>query len=234
MDSQSFVYPVLNDVFQIDVTSTNKQLLYSFPERVIHLALSPDGEMLTAFINKVENGIRIPDIGQVVVYELQTGQFAVLLDKTNEGEILWSPDNRWLAFVQAGQLTLIDPRSQEQTAIFSSDMYYQVTAAWSPDGQWLAYIRNYDTLVVWNSQTGESTELYQGEYFRSDENGRWGALREITWLPDSSGLLLASFDHTQAKFIHIGLEDGIVQDFLAINRVDYHTREENLQYLPRN
>lgn len=231
-DNQSFFYPVLNDVFGLDVMSGDRQLLYSFPERVFQLALSPDGETLAVFINKVEESITLADAGQLVIYELQTGQFTVLLEKINEGKLLWSPDSQWLAFVEDGRLTLIAPQTKEQIVIFVSERQYDVTAVWSPDSQWLAYIRDYDTLVTWNSQTGESREFYRGEFFQADENDRWGALKDITWLPDSQSLLLTLFDHDKAKFVFIELENGMAYDFLTIDRVDYHTREENLQYLP--
>lgn len=230
-DGQSFIYPILNDIFLLDVGTGNRQILHSFPERVFQLALSPDGETLAVFSNKVEDSVTVADAGQLVIYEIQTGQFTVLLEKINEGEMLWSPDNQWLAFVQNGRLTLIDAQTQEQTIVYSSEVKNGMQAAWSPNGQWLAYTHDSDTLVAWNSQTGESTELYQGEYFRSDENGRWGALREITWLPDSSGLLLTLFDHTKARFVYIELENGTAQDFLAIDRVDYRTRDREVTHV---
>lgn len=221
---ESFTYALLNDLMQISVTDLIAQSLYTFPRQIFDYAWSPNEETVALFINTVENSILLPDEGQIVTYTPSTGSLTVVTEQVNWGKVFWSPDGNWLTYTERGKLILIDPVSHVQTIVFSSPEPRETISDWSPDGRWLAYIRDYDTALVWDTQTGMSIELYRGEYFQEDENGRWGELREINWLPDGSGFVLTVFDHEKARFVLIHPRTQLVQDLLVIERADYESR----------
>ncbi len=69
------------------------------------------------------------------------------------GDLAWSPDSRWLAYVKAaenlyGQIWLYDTISGSQTAL-TSDRVDSHEPAWSPDGKWIYFLsdRNLESLV---------------------------------------------------------------------------------------
>ena len=60
------------------------------------------------------------------------------------GDVTWSPDSRWLAFVEPAensfaQIKLYDVSTGTITAL-TSDRYDSESPAWSPDGKWLYFL----------------------------------------------------------------------------------------------
>jgi tricorn protease len=60
------------------------------------------------------------------------------------GDLTWSPDSRWLAYVEPvenlfGQIKVYDVRTGEIT-LLTTDRYDSYSPAWSPDGKWLYFL----------------------------------------------------------------------------------------------
>lgn len=89
-------------------------------------------------------------------------------------DLAWSPDSRWLAYVEPVPNTLARIRiySTESGGItdLTSDRFDSYSPAWSPDGKWIYFLsdRNFQSLVrsPWGSRQPEpffdkQTEVYQ-------------------------------------------------------------------------
>lgn len=126
---------------------------------------SPDGKWL-AWQDKDQ---------QLWVFNL--GQKAPKLVATSTmrqfGDIVWSPDSQWLAYVQTAtntyqQIHLYRP-ADDQRATVTSDRVDSFSPAWSPDGKWLYFLsdRNLRSLVSspWGARQPEpffteTTKIY--------------------------------------------------------------------------
>ncbi len=80
-------------------------------------------------------------------------QKRISTNREGVGDISWSPDGRWVVFVQAAlnsfqQLWLHDTKSGQLTAV-TSDRFNSSDAVWSPNGKWLYFLsdRNLQSVV---------------------------------------------------------------------------------------
>ncbi len=80
-------------------------------------------------------------------------------------DLAWSPDSRWLAYVEAGanqlrRVVLYDTKTQATTPV-TTDRYSSFSPVWSPDGKWLWLLsdRTFDSAV------GSPWGAYQPEPF---------------------------------------------------------------------
>jgi tricorn protease len=129
--------------------------------------LSDDGTILRY------QGIPSPD-GTWVAYDdnnrdmwllnVESGEQKVIsINRQGIGDFSWSPDSRWIAFVQRStntftQIHLYNVESGSQTEI-TSDRFNSGNAVWSPDGQWIYFLsdRNLRSVVgsPWGSRQPE-------------------------------------------------------------------------------
>ena len=80
-------------------------------------------------------------------------QQVISTNRQGIGDFAWSPDSRWIAFVQRStntftQIHLYNVESGSQTEI-TSDRFNSGSAVWSPDGQWIYFLsdRNLQSVV---------------------------------------------------------------------------------------
>ncbi len=105
---------------------------------------SPDGHMVAYTDNN----------NDLWLLEVETGQQRLVsTNREGTGDVAWSPDSRWLTYVQAAmntyaQLWLYELATDARTAL-TSDRVNSVSPAFSPDGEWLYFLsdRNLRTSV---------------------------------------------------------------------------------------
>lgn len=76
----------------------------------------------------------------------------------------WSPDGTWIAYSdQTYTLYLVPAEGGEPTVVDRSEQWEITDYTWSADGRWLAYSkadrRDYSTVYVYDTQTGEATSV---------------------------------------------------------------------------
>ncbi len=174
-------------------------------------AWSPDGEFIVA--RKHFTNTRSLGAGEVWQYHKTGGNGMMLTEKANDqkdlGEPAFSPDGKYVYFSQddtpgktfhyskdSEQGIYVIKRFERETG--KIDVLLQgaggaIRPTPSPDGKYLAYIRRVDfqtTLMLYNLESGESTELY-GALDR-DMQETWaihGVYPQMSWTPDNQSIL---------------------------------------------
>ncbi len=85
-------------------------------------------------------------------------QKTISTNREGVGDIAWSPDSRWLTFVQAAtnsfaQIHLYDTTGGSLTPL-TSDRFNSRNPAWSPDGKWIYFLSDRNLLSVVASPWG--------------------------------------------------------------------------------
>ncbi|MGI8671107.1 MAG: S41 family peptidase [Luteitalea sp.] len=110
------------------------------------------------------------------LHDLRTGVTRLIAESAN-GEfrdLRWSPDGRWLAYVQAAANDIsriwIYGVSDATTRVVTTDRFDSFSPAWSPDGDWLSFLsdRHFESTVTspWGGRQPEphfdrQTNVYQ-------------------------------------------------------------------------
>ncbi len=102
----------------------------------------------------------------------------------NRGHFAWSPDGRYIARPDRGNLRVYEVPSFELRAIFSGDAPKLMNVAWSPNGKLLASGASDGTVRIWDFATGTQNTVFVGHT---------SEVRSVKWHPD--GERLASGDH---------------------------------------
>jgi tricorn protease len=97
---------------------------------------SPDGKRL-AFADK-DNQLWLFDLGKKALSRIGVSEIGMF------GDLAWSPDSRWLAYVQGAsngfsQIVLLEAETG-RTAELTNDRVDSTNPAWSPDGKWLYFL----------------------------------------------------------------------------------------------
>jgi len=97
---------------------------------------SPDGKWL-AFADK-DNQFWLFDIGKKAMARIGVSDIGMF------GDLAWSPDSRWLAYVQGASngfsQIVLHEASTGQRAELTNDRVDSYDPAWSPDGKWLYFL----------------------------------------------------------------------------------------------
>ncbi len=151
---------------------------------------SPDGQWL-AFADK-NNELWLFDTAKQDLKRIAVSENGM------PGDLVWSPDSRWLAFVRPSanrfsQLMLYSLETGQTTAL-SSDRVDSYDPAWSRDGKWLYFLSD--------------------RYFRSAVGSPWGARQPEPY-----------FDKT-TKVYALGLTAKEVFPFAPANELQPKSRDE--------
>ena len=114
------------------------------------------------------------DIGSVGIWSVDTaGGDLQLMHAGQVAGGTWSPDGRWIAYYQDGQILASGVQSDSQQVLVSSPGSNR--PAWSPDGMTLAFVRN--GIVAVDVATGTERLLYpHGSY--------------VQWFPGTQSVLV--------------------------------------------
>ena len=127
---------------------------------------SPDGKWI-AFADK-NNTLWLVNIAEKKSLQIDSSEVV-----GGFGGMRWSPDSRWLAYVEYadnlnGQIKLYSTETKA-TTLMTSDRVSSYDPAWSPDGQWLYFLsdRRFQSLVLspWGARQPEpyfdrTTKIY--------------------------------------------------------------------------
>jgi dipeptidyl-peptidase 4 len=173
-------------------------------------------------------GAREKDPPVLHVHDQRTGAERVLFaarsaargSRSREiGQLVWSPDGRKIAFLDAGTLTVANPGGGGETRLARDADDPQ----WSPDGTRLAYVRENDLYVValagghvTRVTTGGSATRINGDpdWLYSEELDVAHAYR---WSPRSDAIAFLSFDES-------AVTDFPIQNFLPRDNTVEHQR----------
>jgi Tol biopolymer transport system component len=165
-DSQAVTYPQSEEVFTTRLDDATPNLLVQLPEEghFAQLVWSLDGQKLITHVNADLTGIRVYEPASNHLYPAH---------ETNSGNVFfsgWSPDGRWLAFIQYGSqvygdwrfVAVINNETLEATRLVFGEDYMTSPPDWSMDSQWLAFTKNESILSLWNAQTLTAADVLTG------------------------------------------------------------------------
>jgi tricorn protease len=122
-----------------------------------HQALTDDGTILRYKGKPSPDGkwLAYDDLNQDLwLLNIATGeQKKISTNNDGIGDFTWSPDSRWLSFVQTAKNTfaqiLLYRLGDGNLTELTTDRMNSMSPTWSPDGQWLYFLsdRNFETLV---------------------------------------------------------------------------------------
>jgi Tol biopolymer transport system component/DNA-binding winged helix-turn-helix (wHTH) protein len=159
------------------------------------LVFSPDSQHL--YYGAMQEGPQPPSLFRVPV--LGGPAVKVLSDGFGGGPVAFSPDGRRLAFVRGEfgrELTLIvaDADGANERAVLTrrAPDFFGLPA-WSPDGKTIACVYGSTELLDGSSPAlGLTTFQASDGAERRVIEARWTDVRQLSWLPDGSGLVLSA------------------------------------------
>ena len=182
-------------VRQVEAASNTQQIVAP-AEGVFYGALvfSPDSQHL--FYGVAQEGPHPPSLFRVPVLG---GPAVKVLSEGFGGPVTFSPDGRQLAFVrgQFGQdMTLVIADSSggnERDLATRKRPDFFGLPAWSPDGKTVACAYGSTELMDGSSPAlGVTTFQISDGAERRITDARWTDVRQLSWLPDGSGLVLSA------------------------------------------
>ncbi len=170
-----------------DVADADRQLkaapqdLLGWEWRHLHSRLDDSSAVLPLAFGESSSLIHGPDRLRVGI---STG--AGVLFSSTGASLTYSPDGRWLAVRTADEQTilLLDARTHETAARFSSREKRGSRAAFSPDSRWLASCGQDNTVRLWQLKSGESQVL----------RGHTDEIFAVAFHPDGSRLATGGRD----------------------------------------
>ncbi|MCC6727875.1 MAG: PD40 domain-containing protein [Chthonomonadales bacterium] len=134
-------------LFELDLASGKSRSLWTRPEDVNQLFLSPDGKRIAFWIGGAEGGL--------YTVETATGAIKRLLVMPDParalqsgGEVSWSPDLQWIAFTATeapGPVNIwIVPSAGGEPVNVTRLNAYHGQPRWTPDGKYLLFQSNRD------------------------------------------------------------------------------------------
>lgn len=183
-------------VRQVEAASNTQQLIApSEGASYGALVFSPDSQHL--YYGAMQEGPQPPALFRVPV--LGGPAVKVLSDGFGGGPVTFSPDGRRLAFIRGEfgrELTLLvaDANGANERAVVKrSAPDFFALPAWSPDGKTIACIYGSTELSDGSSPAlGLMTIQASGGAERRVTDARWTDVRQLSWLPDSSGLVVSA------------------------------------------
>jgi tricorn protease len=147
----------------------------TFTDQLQELALSPDGKKAAFAVH-----------GEIFSIAARDGGDAVRVTQTagEEGEIVWAPDSRRLAYVSdrdgTNHLFVYDFATGKEAQLTSGTGRDNMPR-YSPDGKWIAFERNSNELRVIDPASKEEKLLATGAF----DSPPFQDARDFTWSPDS-------------------------------------------------
>jgi Tol biopolymer transport system component/C-terminal processing protease CtpA/Prc len=147
----------------------------SFTDQLQELALSPDGKKAAFAVH-----------GEIFSIAARDGGDAVRVTQTasEEGQIVWAPDSRRLAYVSdrdgSNHLFVYDFATGKETQL-TAGAGGDNMPRYSPDGKWIAFERNSNELRVIDPASKEEKLLATGAF----DSPPFQDARDFTWSPDS-------------------------------------------------
>ena len=159
------------------------------------LVFSPDSQHL--YYGAMQEGSQPPALFRVPV--LGGPAVKVLSDGFGGGSVTFSPDGRRLAFIRGEfgrelALLVADADGANEHAVLKrSAPDFIGLPAWSPDGKTIACIYGSTELSDGSSPSlGLTTIQASDGAERRVTDARWTDVRQLSWLPDGSGLVLSA------------------------------------------
>jgi len=147
----------------------------TFTDQLQELALSPDGKKAAFAVH-----------GEIFSISARDGGEAVRVTQTaeEEGEIVWAPNSRQLAYVSdrggTNHLFVYDFATGKETQI-TNGVGRDDVPRYSPDGKWIAFERNSKELRIVDPATKEEKQLATGIF----DAPPFADSRDFAWSPDS-------------------------------------------------
>ena len=199
-DGKSLVYRQRingQDSLWLGQIEANSSVMISNEPSIVYytLAFSPDGQSIYATARDVRQNktklIRMPVLGGV----------ATELSANIDSAVTFSPDGAKIAFIrdnrESKQSTIqiadaVDCKNEHTLSTLSAPQSFSSEGlSWSPDGE----------LIAVGANTGDrgETEIVTvgvGDGVIEKLSSRaWGALGQLSWLPDQTGLVVAAVEH---------------------------------------
>ena len=158
------------------------------------LVFSPDSQHL--YYGELREGAGPPALFRVPVLG---GPAVKVLEDCSGGPVTFSPDGRRLAYVRGqvgGEVTLYvadADGSNERAVVKRGAPDFVGQPAWSADGKTIACIHGSTELFDGSSPAlGVTTFRVSDGAERRVTEARWTDVRQLSWLPDGSGLVLSA------------------------------------------
>jgi Tol biopolymer transport system component len=188
------------------VTGSNLEILPPSRIKFMGLTFSNDGNYIY-YVNRSLNNM----YGSLYKLPVLGGTSEKIADQLS-GPVTLSPDSKQLAFIRmklnplTTDLIVYDPVKKQEKTILTATSPRELVPwglSWSPDGKTIACIKN-------DPRPGQEPMLLLGisiadGRLRPLTPRRWGAINQMTWLGDGSGIIMSAADLSTGYFYHLWL-----------------------------
>ena len=170
--------------------------------------LSPDKNLLIfpTTGSAIEEGVYEGN-DRLQAFMIDTSAFTILQDDgvfLNMTRPAWSPNGNWLAYGNArGQTFILNANTLSFSPLLADEERTYPTG-WSRDGRWLNVVKNSNSLLLWNPETQETTELLS-----SDE------VKNPIWSPQTNQIAVSLIRDSAEELLLVDAETGNMQTLLS-------------------
>lgn len=208
-DSQRLLAKYAYEAKNIPIDSSSPTTIFTVSDFALQRSsLSPNGNLLVLSTTGPAIGEgAFQGSGRLQAFMIDKSAFTILQDDgvfLNMTRPVWSPNGNWLAYGNARGQTFILNANTLSLSPLLADAERTYPVGWSRDDHWLSVVKNSNSLLLWNSETQETTELLVGD-----------EINNPIWSPLDNQIAVSLTHDEMEELLLVNAETGNTQSLLS-------------------
>ena len=231
-----FVTGYTSQLSSFDLTTKKKEVITPHPMILLSLKISPNGKNV-AILELVENKIRVLDttISDLAVYPTDGGEPKTIVAKSQLTQFSWSPDSRFLTYVDEGKLFIYSLVENKATRLSKDSMRISGDPLWLP-GSKKIFCAAGSEHYLFEVPTGKAKLVkisvpYVKDSYCLDEQGKFLYFKVLDQETGRQGIFRVSLRNEKSEEMVLGnwmVKDTFLADSHLFFTLQNATAPENL------